>query len=44
MALHNHHLGENPRLFYMHFFATGDPAQLAKTLRTAIDQTNSKPG
>jgi len=44
MALHNHHLGEDPRLFYMHFFATGDPAQLAQGLRTAIDQTNSKQG
>jgi Domain of Unknown Function (DUF1259) len=42
-ALHNHHLGENPRLFYMHFFATGDPVQLAQGLRGAVDKTNSKP-
>jgi hypothetical protein len=41
-ALHNHHLGEDPRLFYMHFFATGDPTQLAKDLRGALDKTNSK--
>jgi hypothetical protein len=40
-ALHNHHLGEEPRLFYMHFFATGDAAELARGLRTALDQTNS---
>ena len=40
-ALHNHHLGEEPRLFYMHFFATGDPAELARGLRAALDQTNS---
>jgi Domain of Unknown Function (DUF1259) len=43
-ALHNHHLGEDPRLFYMHFFATGDPAQLAQGLRAALDKTNSKQG
>jgi len=42
-ALHNHHLGEDPRLFYMHFFATGDPVQLAQGLRGAVDKTNSKP-
>jgi len=42
-ALHNHHLGEDPRLFYMHFFATGDPVQLAQGLRVAVDKTNSKP-
>jgi hypothetical protein len=42
-ALHNHHLGEDPRLFYMHFFAKGDPVQLAQGLRAAVDKTNSKP-
>jgi hypothetical protein len=41
-ALHNHHLGEDPRLFYMHFFATGDATQLAQGLRVALDKTNSK--
>jgi hypothetical protein len=41
-ALHNHHLGEDPRLFYMHFFATGDPTELAQGLRAAVDKTNSK--
>ncbi len=40
-ALHNHHLAEEPRYFYMHFFATGDPAELAQALRAALDQTNS---
>lgn len=40
-ALHNHHLAEEPRYFYMHFFATGDPAELAQGLRAALDQTNS---
>jgi hypothetical protein len=40
-ALHSHHLDEEPRLFYMHFFAAGDPAELARGLRAALDRTNS---
>jgi hypothetical protein len=40
-ALHNHHLMEEPRFFYMHFFAVGDPVELAQGLRAALDQTNS---
>ncbi len=40
-AMHQHHLFEQPRLFYMHFWANGDPATLAKGLRAALDQTNS---
>lgn len=40
-ALHNHHLAEEPRFFYMHFFATGDPMTLAQGLRAALDQINS---
>ena len=43
-ALHNHHLMEEPRYFYMHFFAVGDPATLAQGLRAALDQTNSAQG
>jgi hypothetical protein len=43
-ALHNHHLMEDPRLFYMHFFATGDPADLARGLRAALDLTKSATG
>jgi hypothetical protein len=40
-AMHQHHLFEQPRLFYMHFWANGDPANLAQGLRAALDQTNS---
>ena len=43
-ALHNHHLMEQPRYFYMHFFATGDPVQLAQGLKAAVDKTNSRQG
>lgn len=41
-ALHNHGLMDTPRLFYMHFWATGDPVTLAHSLKEALDQTNSQ--
>ncbi|HEY6970031.1 MAG TPA: DUF1259 domain-containing protein [Candidatus Angelobacter sp.] len=41
-ALHSHMLDEQPRLFFMHFWANDDAAKLAKGLRAALDKTNSK--
>jgi Domain of Unknown Function (DUF1259) len=41
-ALHNHMLSEEPRLFFVHFWANDDAEKLAKGLRKAIDKTNSK--
>jgi hypothetical protein len=41
-ALHSHMLDEQPRLFFMHFWANDDAIKLAKGLRAALDQTNSK--
>jgi hypothetical protein len=41
-ALHSHMLTENPRLFFMHFWANDDAVKLAKGLRAALDETNSK--
>ena len=41
-ALHNHALADAPRLFYMHFWATDDPAKLAQALKAALAQTNSQ--
>ena len=41
LALHSHALDDVPRLFYMHFWANDDALKLAKTLRSALDQTNS---
>jgi hypothetical protein len=40
-ALHSHMLDEQPRLFFMHFWANDDALKLAKGLRAALDQTNS---
>jgi hypothetical protein len=39
-ALHNHMLNEEPRLFFMHFWANDDAAKLATGLRTALDRVN----
>jgi Domain of Unknown Function (DUF1259) len=41
-ALHNHTLGDEPRLFYMHFWAHDDALKLARGLRAALDLTNSR--
>ncbi len=40
VELHNHGLTEQPRLFYMHYWAIDDAVTLAKTLRPALDATN----
>jgi hypothetical protein len=40
VELHNHSLDEHPRLFYMHFWATGDATGLAQKLHPALDATN----
>jgi hypothetical protein len=40
-ALHSHMLNEEPRLFFMHFWANDDAAKLARGLRAALDATNS---
>lgn len=40
-AVHSHMLMEEPRLFFMHFWANDDAVKLAKALRAALAQTNS---
>ena len=37
-ALHSHMLGEEPRLFFMHFWANDDAIKLARALRAALDK------
>jgi Domain of Unknown Function (DUF1259) len=41
-ALHSHMLTEEPRLFFMHFWANDDAVKLAQGLKAALDKTNSK--
>jgi Domain of Unknown Function (DUF1259) len=40
-ALHSHMLDEQPRLFFMHFWANDDALKLARALRAALDKTAS---
>ncbi len=41
VALHSHALDDAPRLLYMHFWANDDALKLARTLRSAVDETNA---
>ena len=41
-SLHNHLLNDEPRLFFMHFWANDDALKLARGLRAALDKTNSR--
>jgi hypothetical protein len=43
-ALHSHMLDEQPRLFFMHFWANDDAIKLARGLRAALDKTASTKG
>ncbi|MEU9608674.1 DUF1259 domain-containing protein [Streptomyces sp. NPDC048057] len=40
VELHNHHLQDTPRLFFIHFWAVGDAVKIAKGLRRTVDVTN----
>jgi hypothetical protein len=40
-ALHSHMIDEQPRLFFMHFWANDDAIKLANGLRAALDKTAS---
>lgn len=38
-AIHSHMLEENPRLFFVHFWANDDAIKLANGLRAALEKT-----
>ena len=38
-AIHSHMLGEQPRLFLIHFWANDDAQKLARGLRAALEKT-----
>ena len=38
-ALHNHLVGETPRIMYLHVWGTGDAGKLAAGVRSALDAT-----
>jgi hypothetical protein len=33
-------IGEEPRLYFMHFWAVADASRLARAMRSALDLTN----
>ena len=38
-AIHSHMLDEQPRMFFIHFWADDDAVKLARAVRTALDKT-----
>jgi len=40
-ALHNHLIGESPKIFYIHMGGHGDPVKLAKTIKHAVGLTKT---
>jgi hypothetical protein len=43
VTVHNHSLTDEPRLFYLHYWAVDDAVTLAKAMRAALDVTNLQP-
>jgi hypothetical protein len=43
VELHNHHLTDEPRLFFVHYWAVGDAVRLARVIRRAVAATNVVP-
>jgi hypothetical protein len=39
-AIHNHMMDEQPRLFFVHFWANDDAKKLAEGLKAALAQVN----
>lgn len=39
VAVHNHMVHEKPRIFFLHYWGTGNAMQLAKGLKAALNQT-----
>ena len=40
-AIHNHLLGESPRIIYIHMGGHGDPVKMARTIKQAVSLTKS---
>ncbi|MER6979781.1 DUF1259 domain-containing protein, partial [Streptomyces carpinensis] len=43
VEVHHHNLTDDPRLFFVHYWAVGDAVRLSKGLRRAVDTTNVVP-
>ncbi|WP_461036917.1 DUF1259 domain-containing protein [Streptomyces mayteni] len=43
VELHNHGLREEPRLFFVHIWATGDAVRIPRAIRRTTDLTDVVP-
>lgn len=43
VELHHHNLTDEPRLFFVHYWAVGNAVRLARNIRRAVDTTNVVP-
>ncbi|ANP51857.1 hypothetical protein J2Z21_009653 [Streptomyces griseochromogenes] len=43
VEVHHHNLTDEPRLFFVHFWAVGEAVRLARAIRRAVDTTNVVP-
>lgn len=43
VAVHNHMVHEEPRVFFLHYWGTGPADDLARILRTALERTGAAP-
>ena len=41
-ALHSHMLTEQPRVFFMHFWAVGSPESVSQGIKAALDKVHIK--
>lgn len=44
VAVHNHMVHEQPRIFFLHYWGVGPAEKLAEGLRAALDRTGTPPG
>ena len=44
VAVHNHMVHEEPRIFFLHYWGVGEAEELAKELKAALDQTGTGKG
>ena len=42
VAVHNHMLNEEPRIFFLHYWGTGKAEELARTVRQAFDEVREE--
>ncbi|MDX2677401.1 DUF1259 domain-containing protein [Streptomyces soliscabiei] len=43
VEVHHHNLTDEPRLFFVHYWAVGDAVRIARAIRRAVDTTNVVP-